>query len=309
MNSRVVFRFSIPILICIFAAALSLAAPVAFTIDHSRSTVTLSGNVTISGIGTFSFQPQATGSLSTTCTGTILANLSPPYLSFPGGSSIVAVTNGVWQPAPGGASGSAPADFGGKITPPLTTGYFAARNIQLDVTSSPAGITNGGFAAGALIVTFLTNSIPSAALDYQVTSFISSENTNGSTQISGFATNGPGAALLTNGTGLLTLVIPVNATNYETLGGDQAVVIEQGQIVATAPASAWPLLVGISYQAGQITLTWPSVPGQNFSIQTKPDLASGWLPASGTMTTNPNTTTWSAPAANAAAFYRVVGSY
>ena len=126
----------IGLMVCwfILASLICSAAPIAFTIDPARTAVTLSGNVTIPGIGSFAFQSQATGSLSTTCTGTILADISPPYISFPGGSLITAVTNGVWQPAPGGASGSAPADFGGKITPPLTTGYFAARNIQLDLT-------------------------------------------------------------------------------------------------------------------------------------------------------------------------------
>jgi len=292
-----------------FSRSLCSAAPIAFTIDPARSTVTLSGNVTIPGIGSFPFQTQSAGSLTTTCTGTIMSDLAPPYISFPGGSLIIAVTNGTWQPSPGGATGSAPADFGGKITPPLTTGYFAARNIQLDVTGSPAGLTNGGFNAGVLIVEYLSNSIPAAALDYRVTSFISSENTNGTAQVSGFATNTPATALLTNGGGLLTLVLPVNATNYESLGSDPVIIVQTGTIVATARAGAWPLRVSVTSQAGQIILTWPSIPGQKFSVQGKTVLSASWLPASGTMTTNANTTMWSTPASNAAGFYRVVGSY
>lgn len=301
----------IGLMVCQFTLfpSLCFAAPIAFNIDPARSTVTLSGNVTIPGIGSYPFQTQSPGSLTTTCTGTIQTEIDPPNIAFPGGSSIIPVTNGTWQPAPGGATGSAPADFGGKITPPLTTGYFAARNIQLDLTGSPTSLTNGGFNAGVLIVEYLANSIPAAALDYRATSFISSENTNGTTQISGFATNTPAMALLTNTAGLLTLVLPVNATNYETLGSDPVIIIQTGTIIATAPASAWPLQVSITNQTGRITLTWPSIPGQNFSVQGKAGLGDSWLPASGTMTTNANTTAWTASISNAAAFYRVVGAY
>lgn len=309
MKANDFLRFGLTAVIGIFATPHVVAAPVAFTIDPARTTVTLSGYVSIPGVGNYAFQPQAGGSLSTTCTGTILADISPPSISFPGGSLVSTANNGNWQPAPGGVTGSATADFGGKITPPLTTGYFAARNILLDITGSPVALTNGSFDAGRLVINYLTNSIPPATLDYRVTSFIAANNTNGTSQVSGFATNTTALARLTNGAGLLTLVIPVNATNYEMLGSDPVIIVQTGTVVATAPASAWPLLVSITSQAGQISLTWPSLPGQKFAVQNKTSLASGWLPAAGFFTTNATTTTWTTSISNAASYFRVVASY
>jgi len=78
----------------------------------------------------------------------------------------------------------------------------------------------------------------------------------------------------------------------------------KGQLVATAPASAWPLVVNISVAAGQVNLTWPSVTGQVFTVLGSPDLRN-WITNAGTSVVNGNSTSWSASQSGDSRFYRV----
>ena len=111
------------------------------------------------------------------------------------------------------------------------------------------------------MTSYLTNAAPAPSVDYLVTSLLfPGLNTNGTALLTTSGTDSPSTAYLTNGAGKLTLVLPVNTTNSTTLGGDPTTVILQGQVVATAPATAWPLQVSMELQAGQVTLTWPSLP-------------------------------------------------
>lgn len=293
------------LLVMLLPGVVRPAVPVAFTIDPSRSQISLSGSVTLDDL-TYSFAAQGTGSLTDSYLGTVLLELAPPYVSFPGGSAVVAATNGSWQPAPGGASGSAAANYGGKITPPLTTGYSAGRNLRFDVSSSALLLTNGAFDISSVITTFLTNSSARPSMDFRVTSLLSSMDTNGSTLLVGSSTNGAGTGYLTNAAGVLTLILPVNAANTASSGGDTTTMQLQGQIVATAPETAWPLQAAISSQAGQITLSWYGVPGQTFRVDTCSALGTAWTPASGNLNTNSQPLTFSAAAPSAASFYRVV---
>ena len=83
------------------------ASPVVFTIDATRSHISLSGSVTIPALGSYAFQAQGSGSLVANYSGSIVADLAPPQISFPGGSVIKASNSGAWQLAVGGASGAA----------------------------------------------------------------------------------------------------------------------------------------------------------------------------------------------------------
>jgi hypothetical protein len=287
----------------------SAAGSVVFKVDPARSYVSVSGSVTISGVGTYVFQQQGAGSLTASYTGSILVALAPPTISFPGGSAIQANNSGTWQPAAGGASGTAPANYGILVQPLFTTGYAAFRNTKLDLTGPPVLLTNGGFDAGHLMTTYLTNTPPPPTMDFLVSSLLPSMSTNGTALLTGTGTNSPGTAYLTNGLGLLTLVVPVGTTNSATIGDYPVTVILRGQIVATAPATAWPLQVSMGVQPGLVMLTWPSLPGQSFFVQTKANLNAAWSLAGGTITVHSNTTTWTASAGGSAGFYRVVGSY
>jgi len=300
------------------------AAPVTFTIDPSRSSIVLSGNVVDASLSStaFPFTAQGAGSLTTKYTGTILVDLAPPNIQFPGGSTITAETNGTWKPAVGGGTtstpGSAPADYGGEINQFLVvTAYFAARNLQFDATSSAAALTNGGFNSGLLTVTFLANSTPAPSVDYNVVVPLSpSSDTTGTETLVGSATNITATAYLTNAFNVtnvaqkLTLNIPVNITNVSTVSGDVITVILTGTVVATAPAAAWPApQVNYSFQAGQLTLTWYSIPGQSFTVQTTQNLRAAWTTAPGPLATNANTTSWTGNTTNTAQFFRVNAIY
>jgi len=287
------------------------AGPVTFTIDPARSSITLSGSLSNSELGTSAFAAQGTGSLTTSYTGSILADLSPPNIQFPGGSMIQANTNGIWKPAIGGGNGSAPADYGGQIVKALEiTAYFAGRNFLLDVSSPQTTLTNGGFDSGLLAVTFLTNTTPAPSTDYSVTVPLdSSENTNGTLSLTGTSTNSPNTAYLTNSGGALALFMPVSITNVLTNSSGLVTVILKGTVVATAPASTWPLPLSVGLQNGQVSLTWPSFPGPTFKVQTTQALGTPWTTATGVTAVQANTTTWTGTATNSAQYYRVQASF
>jgi len=261
------------------------------------------------------FAEQSPGSLTTHYSGAVLLDLTPPTIQFPSGSSIVAQTNGSWQPGAGGADTNAPADYGGKLTISLGglgngTVWAAGRNIALDISSLALTLTNSGLDASRLNVFFLTNAPPVPVLDYKVIGTVLVPNTNGTTSLTGSFTNGHATAYLTNTAGMLKLVIPLNATNITTfLNSNDTKIIMKGQLVATAPESVWPLVANIGVSNGQVTLTWPSITGQVFTVKSSQDLRQhlqNWSTASGTTVMRGNTTTWTTSQSGNVQFYRVL---
>jgi hypothetical protein len=153
-------------------------------------------------------------------------------------------------------------------------------------------------------------------VDYNVTvTGDSGDDTSGTSALIGAASNIVATGFLTNAFNVtnvaqkLTLRIPVNITNVSTVSGDVITVILTGTMVATAPSTDWPLHVTSSVQAGQLTLSWPSIPGQSFTVQTTRNLDAAWTTAPGPLTVNANTTTWTGEATNSAQFFRVLASY
>jgi len=288
------------------------AAPVTFTIDPTRSSIALSGSLSITALGeTYPFTQQGAGSLTTSYTGSIMADLTPPYIEFPGGSVILANTNGTWKPAIGGGSGSAPADYGAEvIQSEIITAYFADRNLRYDVTSQQAILTNGDFNTDVLTFTDLTNTSPAPSTDYSLAFPLEpSHNTNGTLSPSGSTTNSPDIAYLTNSGGQLALFVPVNITNVTMKSAYTLTQIRKGTVVATAPASAWPLSLSVGLQNAQVTLTWPSFPGPTFTVQTTPALGTPWTTATGVTTVQANTTTWTSAATNTLQYYRLQAAF
>ena len=285
------------------------ASPVAFTLDSTNSVIAFSGSVNVPLVGTVPFTEQSAGSLTTHYSGTLLLDLTPPAIQFTGGSAIVARTNGVWQPAAGGVAGSALGDYGGKLTISTflgnVTAWAAARNIALDISSPALTLTNSGFDASRLNLIFLTNNPPAPVLDYQVIGNMVIPSSSGSSSLHGSLINSQATAYLTNTAGLLKLVIPVSGTNVTSfLNPNDTTMLLKGQLVAIAPASAWPLVVNMSVSGEQVALTWASVTGQVFTVLGSPDLRS-WTTNSGTTAVGSNTTTWTASQTGNVRFYRV----
>jgi hypothetical protein len=277
---------------------------VLFQVDTNLSAVTLGGSA--AGIA---FTEQGPGSLTTHFMGTVQAEVTPASISFPGGSVVVAMTNGNWQPLPGGGAGAAPANYGIKVSAGfLVSGTCAARGVTLDIINDSLPVSQGVFPAQGLNVIYRTN--PAPQLDFRYSGLLGSgsgSNTLTSASTNSVATN---ATLVVEGTNLV-MTIPFDVTGYGTLLNTNDVVFRlQGQIVAraTAPASgpSVPLVIQ-SWQrdTNSLTFTIETTPGLSFTILGSTNLVD-WpvIVDQFTATTNP-TTRIVAPPPEAAQFFRV----
>lgn len=219
------------------------AAPVQFTIDPAQTQITLSGSVAGSTL-----KEQGPGSLTTTISGTMLADVTGTSIQFTGGSSLIAKTNGVWQPGPGGASGSAPADYGAQASTFLGTIKGALRDLVLDMTSGSLPINNGQFDASGLIFGFKTNG--TAAFDYDA-GFLGRD----SIELSGLSTNKiVNGATLSGASGSQKLVIQVDTEfKFSAISDNDSAVHLTGQLVA-AEAAGGPRILSISVQNQNATV-------------------------------------------------------
>jgi len=268
------------------------AAPQSFTLDSSQSQITLAGKA-----AGFTFVEQGTGSLTTHYSGTVKAELGASTIQFTGGSSIDAQTNGVWQPAPGGGAGSAPADYGAKANLGLGTAYTAMRNVVLDVTSGTLNITNGNFDSTALVISFPTNA--HSAFDYNA-GFVGT----GSAPLAGYSTNtlANGASLTTSATGQ-KLTLHLDATYvFSLLSSNDSTLHMTGQLVATG---APPAVVIHSIVVSGSTITLAVDNGLASSqLQGSTNLVD-WFPVNATSSTTGGVTTFTALAGGPLEFFRV----
>jgi hypothetical protein len=220
------------------------AAPVVFTIDQSQSQVSAAGKVAGS-----TFSAQAAGSLTTSYSGNINADVSGSTIQFTGGSAIAAQNSGDWKPAAGGGSGSASADYGAKATyESILAVYVALRNIVLDLNSPSLAVTGGNFDGSSLIFSFATNT---AALDYNYS--IGS----GSQALDGYSTNTlvSGATVSINGN-VQTLTIPIDTTFiFSLLSANDSSVHLTGQIVATSSGIAPPVIHSLTVTNQNVAVT------------------------------------------------------
>ncbi|HVT29189.1 MAG TPA: hypothetical protein VHE81_14330 [Lacipirellulaceae bacterium] len=131
-----------------------------YSIVTNQSHIDVSGQI-INSYGKPTIQPQGTGSLSTTYSGSIKTDRTGNNISFLSGSSIDANTNGNWQPLADGSSGSAAADYGGKATfLGFVTVNFAGRNLAAGLTSGALPIDAGDdFDLSTTDMTFSSGSI------------------------------------------------------------------------------------------------------------------------------------------------------
>jgi hypothetical protein len=265
------------------------ASPVVFTLVGSSSQLTASGTF----LGGQLFE-QSPGSLTTSFSGTINADLTATNIHFTGGSLITAQTNGIWEPAVGGFPGSGPADFGATnnadLGPGGTTavpGNLAVRNLLLDVTNSPLAMTNGGFDGGSLVFTMATNN---ATIDYYYALPAATTN-EGTGYLNGDSTNaiGTSAMLSTNG-GVRQLVLHVNALFIESVvfprSSDMQLYLT-GQLVATNAAPippAQPIIQSIVKIPPNVAITTLNTTAQ--SVLMVSTNLNTWTSSSATISTN-----------------------
>jgi hypothetical protein len=269
------------------------AAPMVFTVDDTQSQISLSGK-----IAGYALTTQSAGSLTTTYSGNINADIAGSTIQFTGASAIIAKTSGVWQPAVGGASGSALADYGGKASLSfLGTGYGAARNIVLDLNSPLLTLTDTNFDSTALVFSFASSS--ASAFDYYTSI------THGTLSLTGNSTNSVanGASLTTNGN-VLKLVIQINAQFAFTLlnAGDTPLDLT-GQIVATNVLAAPIVISSIALANQQVVLTVENAT-ESSQLQISTNLQA-WLPASTTVSNHSGLMIFTTPLSGPQSFFRV----
>jgi hypothetical protein len=229
-----------------------------FVLDTNNSSLTISG--TLDGAA---FQQQGAGSLTTKISGTIKAEVTSSNITFVGGSAVVALNSGNWQPGTNGVAGSAQANFGVKVSVLFTTALAAVRNTLLDVTSSALTVTGGSFSGQGLHFNYSTNS--TSVLDYSYSGLLGTGS--GSKQLKGVSTNTLNDATLIVQGAQLVLTIPVDDSGAATaLNPNDIQYRLRGQLVARAPVSVPLQINAFQVSSGQLTFTIATTPDQSYTI-------------------------------------------
>ncbi len=278
----------------IMSGGIDSASADVFTIDHTQSSLTLSGSILGYGVA-----PQGAGSLTTTYNGTIQATQSGGTIQFTGQSMITAQTNGSWQPLAGGASGNAPADYGGQVSIPIFgAGYAALRSILLDVTSPPIPVSSGQFSPSSLTFLFPTNA--TSSIDYHAAVGSGSKVANGN------ATNNVATlATITTVGSTQTLTLDINAQFTFTLASPGDTIVNlAGKFVATRNVTTPVVLQSPAVTNHAVTLTWQSPAGQFFQVLTSTNLTA-WQTNASNVTSATTNYTWTGTNPAPDGFYRL----
>jgi hypothetical protein len=216
------------------AREVSTAYALAFNLNSSLSTLTVSGNVSISGFNP-SITTQGPGSLTTHYSGALNTLYDPgaSTLQFvAAGSALTAANSGNWAPLSGGASGTAPANYGGHISVTVIvqveSADVAVRGLVGNVsTSSPLAL--GG---GTSIPSTETLNITSGVADYRATGAYSA---TGSSSIVTSASNSGAAGTFSNlGSGNFHIRVPVSVTTTLPVGSGTATLHINGTLEGDA---------------------------------------------------------------------------
>jgi hypothetical protein len=232
-----------------FQSSSAHAALVTFTIDPEQSSISLSGTV----VGT-AIKEQGPGSLTTSFSGSVTAELTDSTITFINAGLIIANNNGEWEPKANGATGKEPASYGAAAQISGLAASAAARNIQFKLSSASLALSDGSFDASAIVFEFPPNS--PAILAYRTAGFPSF---SGSESLSGVGTNrNTTKATLTTSGDVQTLRIPVEADFYFKLiaPNDTKLTISK-QLVATR-------------QIGSAATTFASWVSEKFAGQSDP---------------------------------------
>lgn len=237
-----------------------------FTLDKAPSALTISG--TLNGVA---IQQQGPGSLTTHYMGTIEADVTSSTIAFVGGSTIIGLDSGSWQPLPGGAPGSALANYGVSVVIPFFIDAKAAiRDAQFDVTSAPLPVAGGSFSSQGLVFNF--PQVPTTMLDYNYTGTSSG---SGSLPLTNTATNAvsTNSTLVGQGSDLL-LTVPVDISGTATaLNPDDVQYRLRGQMIARTPAPVPLNINSFQIAPGQLTFTIATTPGRALTIEGSTNLA------------------------------------
>lgn len=248
-----------------FALTSSATAEVqTFVIDPAQSSLVLSGTVY-----SIPMREQGMGSLMTSYTGSILADVGANAITFVGGSTIAGNNSGSWQPLTNGVSGSAPANYGAFGSANLLGGgNVALRQLLFDLKSAAISSSAGSFAADGLAFSFPDNAVSSA--DYYFNGGIGLHA--GSQRLTGtFTNNATNSATVITANGEIVLTIPVDFT-LAINGSFFANLRLQGQLVARAVDSNALRLPEPIVTPGHLEFDIPTESGKTYTILGSGDL-------------------------------------
>lgn len=228
MNPRIVTGFIVCLVTILAVAVPAGGTAVTYNIDQAQSSLFISGDLT----GNPASQ-QTSNSLLTSYTGTIVADLQPGKIFFPGGSAIDAALQPVnQQPRADATPGSAPADYGRTAPGPFSsTALEALRNLVLDIEDDTfgTGITLSGndFASNSLIIDIASgdSDVLYATVPVEV-SLAGKGTANGSG-------GGPSSVVQSGGIETLTLKISSGSIGYSVAQTSDSSISFSGTIVAT----------------------------------------------------------------------------
>lgn len=244
---------------CLVSATV-LAELKTFTINQAQSSLAISG--TFAG---FAIEPQGPGSLVTSYTGTIEADVTSSDILFVGGSVIAALTNGNWEPAAGGAPGTAPANYGGEVVNFFVNGQAALREVHFELTSDVLPVSGGTFNAQASLFNFVPAASSVIDFSYSITFGTSG---SGSQVLAGASTNATSTnvTLIAQGNESV-LIIPVDISGSLTVANPNDVQYRfRGQLVARAAASAPLQITSFRLTPSQLHFTITTTTGQSYTI-------------------------------------------
>lgn len=203
-------RFATAILMPALSATWAMAASRDYTLVTNQSSIALSGNVVNTTLGTAPIQAQGAGGLTTTYSGTIKTDRVGNTIAFVDGSLVDANVSGNWRPKADATDGTAPADYGAKVSYAfgIITVNFAGRDLVAGLTSGPLAIDGSGtFDLSTATVNFVTGNIAyrdSLATQFGTDSFAGESGALTGTGILSSSTN--------SGQTTETLTFPVNST-------------------------------------------------------------------------------------------------
>lgn len=235
-----------------------------FVVDPSQSTLVLSGTVY-----SIPMREQDMGSLTTSYTGSVLADVATDSITFVGGSAIAANNSGSWQPLTNGVSGNAPANYGAFGSANLLGGgNVALRQLLFDLKSAAISSSAGLFAADGLEFSFPDNAVSSA--DYYFNGGTGLHA--GSQRLTGtFTNNATNNATVNTVNGEIVLTIPVDFT-LAINGSFFANLRFQGQLVARAIDSNALRLPQPIITPGHLEFDIPTESGKTYTILGSGDL-------------------------------------
>jgi len=197
-----------------------------FVIDPSASVIALTGD-----IGGSTILPQGDGSLSTSFSGSIMADwdLGAATINFDqAGTALIAADSGNWQPLPGGGAGSAPATYGGQITIFVTAKAAIHNMLASGYTDNPVALSGTGPYSFPSTQTLV---LTGGTADYNA-GFLGSGGGD-LTGLSGKNESADAGSFEDLGSGSYRLTEPIHVTLHAVVASLPATLHIDGQIVST----------------------------------------------------------------------------